>query len=146
MYIEHIKNKQKQRIYALLLKIKDYYIPSLSEQVSSLENYAEKLANNAQTFIAQDEGDDIGIVSMYCNDLETKVAFISTFGVKINYSGKNVAKELLNSALKHLNKIDFRIVNLEVNQYNERAIQFYKKNGFTVIEKRNNSYIMRLFL
>jgi len=146
MHIEHLKIKKVQRIYSVLLNIGQFYVPTLLEQVNSLENYSIKLANNAETFLAVEKGTDIGIISIYCNNLEVRKAFISTFGVDIDYSGKGISKVLLENALKFLKKIDFKILSLEVNKINYRAIGFYRKNGFSISENREKSYIMNLTL
>lgn len=146
MHIEHIKNNQFKRIYNILQKIKNYYNPVLSTQVSSIEEYSKKLEINAQTFMAWTGKADVGILSIYCNDYKNKVAFISTFGIDKIYNGKGFSRKLLNYGLNYVKRIGFSVVHLEVNKINERAISFYKKNGFYIIETRENSYIMELLL
>lgn len=144
MYIEHIN--RFERIYSILLKIENSYIPALSNQVDSIESYAKKLSENAETFILSEKKDDIGILSIYCNDVDTKIAFISTFGFYKKCKGKGFAKELLIYCLNYIKTIDFNIIDLEVNKVNERAIKFYKNNGFNIIENKISSYVMRLIL
>lgn len=146
MNIEHIVNNQFERIYSILLRIGDFYNPSLSNQVNSIELYSKKLSINAQTFMASDNEFDIGILSIYCNDYKNKIAYISTFGFDRLYNGKGFSKELLNYGLSYVERIGFSIVRLEVSKMNERAIAFYKKNKFYITETREDSYIMELLL
>ncbi len=145
-YIEHIVNNQFERIFNILSKISNYYKPSLLNQIDSLESYVKKLSMNAQTFILVNDDLDIGILSIYCNDHENKIAFISTFGIDKIYNGKGLSKELLNYGLIYIERIGLNKVHLEVSRVNKRAITFYKKNQFYIIETRENSYMMELLL
>lgn len=146
MYIEHINNNRFERIYNILLKIRDYYNPVLSKQVNSIEEYSKKLAINAQTFMILYNEIDIGILSIYCNDYKNKIAFISTFGIDKIHNDKGFSKELLSYGLCYIERIGFGIVRLEVSKMNKRAIAFYKKNRFYIIENREYSWIMELML
>ena len=146
MNIEHIEMNQFKRIYSILLNIESYYIPKLSEQVNNIGNYAKKLAINAETFILLDNGKDIGILSVYCNDIKKNIAYITTLGIHGDYNGKGFSNELLNYVLNYIKMIGFHFINLEVNKSNKRAIQFYEKNKFYIIEQKINSNVMQFLL
>lgn len=146
MNIEHIPRGDFRRINNILEKVGQYYIPSLEKQVPSIQEYSKKLAEHANTFLILDNEKDIGILSVYCNDFKNKTAFISTFGIDRRYNGLGYAKELLDFVINYLISINFFILKLEVNKLNKRAIQFYKKNRFSIIETRADSYLMQLKL
>ncbi|MFN8005649.1 MAG: ribosomal protein S18-alanine N-acetyltransferase [Terriglobia bacterium] len=56
------------------------------------------------------------------------------------FLSKGVGQELLNTCLDLSEKLRFPRVLLEVRQSNERAIRFYKKNGFQKIGERKDYY------
>lgn len=54
------------------------------------------------------------------------------------YRKKGIATKLIEYAVNQFN--DLKTIMLEVNENNSNAISLYKKNGFEVINKRNNYY------
>lgn len=55
-----------------------------------------------------------------------------------NYQRQGIATTLLNDMISNLNGVVN--ITLEVNETNEKAINFYQKNGFEVVSKREKYY------
>ena len=65
-------------------------------------------------------------------------AEINYIWVNSDYQRQGIATELLNNMFIGLK--DVVNVTLEVNEKNIKAINFYKKNGFKIVSKRQNYY------
>lgn len=146
MIIEHIDTQAYARVYALLKKIGKYYTPSLDTQIKNLDNYVKKIVIYSDIFIAIDNTNDIGLLSIYCNNDTAKKAFISTIGVDANYNGQGIAQNLLDLVITHVKNQNFLTIELEVYKQNFRAIAFYQKNGFVTSKNNNTSIFMELKL
>jgi ribosomal-protein-alanine N-acetyltransferase len=85
--------------------------------------------------------------------LQTNKTKILMLSVDPKYQRQKIGKNLLNEFLKVTTKEKIKIIELEVRTDNKKAIKFYEKNGFKIIEKINkfyqdgkNAYTMRLYL
>ena len=81
---------------------------------------------------------------------KTKILMIS---VEPRYQRQKIGESLLNEFIKITTKENIDVVELEVRTDNKKAIKFYEKNGFKIIQKINkfyqndeNAYTMRLYL
>lgn len=108
----------------------DLFVPDLNLQVESLYVYVDKLKKNATIIEAYDDGTLVGLVAIYLNNYETKIAFISSILVSAEYQGKRIARTLLKMAIKAAVLKKFAILKLEVFNNNDKAINLYKKLGF----------------
>ena len=55
-----------------------------------------------------------------------------------SYQRQGIATKLLNNMFNNLENVIN--ITLEVNENNNKAINFYKKNGFEIVSKRANYY------
>ncbi len=84
--------------------------------------------NKSWVFIAEDNETAIGyIYSRICEDCYIYV--IEELLVKDEYRGQGVGKELLNKAVEVGKQYEYPI-RVEVFDWNSKAIDFYKKQGF----------------
>ena len=81
---------------------------------------------------------------------KTKILMIS---VEPRYQRQKIGESLLNEFIKITTKENIEVIELEVRTDNKKAIKFYEKNGFKIIQKINkfyqndeNAYTMRLYL
>lgn len=146
MIFNKIERNSFARVFNLLSRIENEYIPPLTEQIQNMEVYIRKIVTYADTFIAIEGNYDVGILSIYCNDTLNKKAFITTIGIDSKYKRQGIAKQLLLMAIKYVKQNKFKAIELEVNKTNLIAIYFYKKNGFLINEESTNSYFMELKL
>ena len=81
---------------------------------------------------------------------KTKILMIS---VEPRYQRQKIGESLLNEFIKITTKENIEAIELEVRTDNKKAIKFYEKNGFKIIQKiykfyqnDENAYTMRLYL
>ena len=134
----------KNRIADFLLKTNELYIPHTTDLVKSLDEYAEKLSLNADSFFLCDAHKDVGYCALYAN--KPDMAFISTIGVMKDYQSKGMGGALLNAAISFAKEKGFSRIALEVDPSNIVAITFYQRHGFVEIERRGRMVYMELRL
>lgn len=110
----------------------------------NIEDYVEKIKNRAINYIYEENGKDIGLISFYANDLESKTAYISLIFVLNDFKGKGVSIALINKCIETCCLLGMKQIKLEVSKENFRAINFYKYNNFELTnECTANTFYMR---
>lgn len=101
--------------------------------VTLRDNYKAltKKWNAAADFLAAYNGEHLGYVIFYANNIATATAYISMIAVHPLYQNKRIGNRLLLSAEEIAKERGMRRVELEVRSDNEKAIAFYNRNGFT---------------
>lgn len=111
--------------------------------IYDIKEYSQKLHQCAETyFLINKNNEYIGMCSIYVNDYENKVLYISTISLKKEYLSKGFGQILLNHILKLKDDYKMNFIKLEVKKNNQKAFNFYKKNGFHIFEEKSCSYIM----
>lgn len=105
------------------------FVPPLSGRVK-INDYAQKIANNATQFEAWSGGTLIGLVAAYCNDIESGVAFVTNVSVLREWAGKGIISKLISQCIEHAKKFGMWQISLEVEDGNMPAIKLYEKYGF----------------
>ncbi len=143
--IYKIKSAAIENIEEHLEKTKNNFVPLLDTTVN-INKYSCKLFKYSQTFEAWNNEELIGLIAAYVNDYKTKIVYISNVSVLLEYSGRNIAKKLLENCIEFSKYQQFKEIRLEVNKENLRAIRFYEKNNFMKISENNNSIILKIIL
>lgn len=129
----------RDKIDALIMFInkidKDFPIP-VSEKVDIIE-YVRKLSENGTIYIAEHEMEIIGLCAGYMNDLQNNKAYISILGVDSSFRKKGIAKELVNHFIDKAYNSNMKKLFLETHKENISALNFYKKNGFIILDNCN---------
>ncbi len=120
--------------------------PPLESYIDDVDEYIEKILSNAERLESWEDKELAGLVAVYCNDFKTHEAFITMVSVMTKYSGKGIAKELLNRTIEYCKSIDFKKIKLEVRKDNSRAIKIYEKFGFREYEQREKTIMMEFSL
>lgn len=115
------------------------FVPTLSERVA-IPDYARKIASKATRFEAWSNGTLVGLVAVYCNDREARIAHITSVSVMKAWTGKGIAARLTNQCVEHAKAAGMRQIGLEVAATNMPAIKLYEKSGF-VADKLNEPFI-----
>lgn len=134
--------KTKEEVFSILLKFDNCFLPSLTNTITDLSTYTEKLFLNANIICVTNNKEIIGFVAFYSNDEIDKIGYITLIAVLPNYTGKGFGKMLLNKCIEKCKQNNMKKLKLEVNKNNYNAIKFYKKNGFKAIQENQNSYYM----
>lgn len=103
--------------------------PPLSERISDLDLYAEKLRRNAIVYVAKDV-EVFGLVAFYANDGSTRIAYLTQIAVQPNAQTRKIGKTLLDLCIEVSKSKGMTEIRLEVHNHNCRAIRFYERNGF----------------
>lgn len=142
--VEYQLNKASVVEIAEFLKKSDAdFVPLLSSRVE-ISDYANKIASKATRFEAWSGGKLIGLVAAYCNDLEKRIAFITSVNVLREWTGKGIAAKLMKQLVEHAKASGMHQISLEVACNNVPAIRLYEKNGF--IEGRVNGAFVTMYL
>ena len=132
---------ESNRIHKYLEEINLQFKEELN--ISNITEYARKLNENAEIyFLINDAHEDIGMCAIYANDNKNKIIYISSISIKKEYISKGLGQYLLNYVFKL--KYDYKMnhIKLEVKKNNQKAISFYRKNGFIITEEKSESYLM----
>ena len=116
-----------------------HFVPRLSAGVN-IGDYAKKIAKQATRFEAWADGSLVGLVAAYCNDQETRVAYLTNMSVSREWMGKGVAACLLSQCCKHAAASGMRQIRLEVAEENTPATKLYEKCGF-VADGANGPFV-----
>jgi ribosomal protein S18 acetylase RimI-like enzyme len=112
-----IRDKPREKVKAIeciLQPISPHFIPPLESKVD-ISVYSEKLATKSTIVFAIDSNDNkiAGLIAFYCNNNDTKEAYISVLGVLPAYRGKGIGKQLIIKTLKYIKELNFKKVKLE---------------------------------
>ena len=100
--------------------------PPIDTQVSSVEEYANKIINNAVIFEAWISNKLVGLIAAYFNNYETKIGFITSVVILPEYQKQGIAKTLLKNVLVFAKENNFSIIKLEVMMSVRRYRQLLK--------------------
>lgn len=143
-----VKLYDKIDIYSAILSLAEYMHDQRNNTPDRLKMLAEKYYSSGVCFCAKTESDIIGICAFYCNDFDTKTAFLSTIIIDAKQQGAGVGGGLLKCAKEYCLDQGMYYFRLEVANDNYPAIHFYEKNGFVLECKKDrySSYICQLML
>lgn len=105
----------------------------------------KKIAKNAIVIYVVDF-DVVGYVAFYANDLESRQAFVSLIAVKPEEQNAGIGRKLLEESIKVSRLCGMKKMCLKVDKDNEKAIKFYKSNGFKYLNEDKSQYLMFKFL
>jgi ribosomal protein S18 acetylase RimI-like enzyme len=119
------------------------FVPPLSGRVE-VDAYAHKIVSKADRFEAWADGELVGLIAAYCNDVEHSIAFITSVSVRREWQGRGLASQLLQRCIGHVATSGFKRVELEVDRANSSAIKLYEGTGFKVDKVTDSSMMMFL--
>jgi len=130
-----------------LLKTVDnsFFNEPLSHRVD-LAIYAKKLAHNAAHFSCFENSELIGVFCCYMNDLVSKTAYISIGCICPAFQGKGIGHKLTKMCEDEAINKGFRFIECEIHNQNIPVIKMYKKMGYCIARKENESFFMRKYL
>jgi hypothetical protein len=117
----------------------DGFVPPLSHRVE-INDYAEKIVSKTTRFEAWSGDKLVGLLAVYCNDLERCIAFITSVSVLNECKGGGIALDLMQRCIAHVKVLGMRQISLEVARDNLPAIGLYVKSGF-VTDGMNSSVV-----
>lgn len=134
------KIREEKRIADFLGTCDKDFMPILSQRID-IGSYAKKLSQYAQVYCLVSEKQIFGMCAIYLNNgIE---AFITSFNVTQQFQNQGYGKILMQHVLHEAKQQNYKIIILEVDKNNEKAILFYKKNSFVVEEEHENWLVMK---
>jgi len=106
----------------------------------SIVDYVDKLLNNANIIVHIENNQLVGVMAYYANN--AAYGFLTLALINENYQGKGIGKRLLQYSINDLQFKKIKIFKLEVLKSNEKAIQFYKKLNFNIVQEKSEFFIM----
>lgn len=144
--VEYLSNKATEAEIADHLSRCDAdFVPPLSSRVE-INDYAQKITSKATRFEAWSGGMLVGLVANYCNDQESRIAYITSVSVLREWMCKGIAANLIKQCIKHAEMSGMRQINLDVASDNAPAIKLYEKIGFVVCKVKAPFASMSLYL
>ena len=122
------KNPECIKLVRRQLHINRDFLP-LSD--SEIEGYLSKIDSLSIFNKYYIENNLAGFVSFYCNNEESKEAFITLVLVDESYRGMSIAQKLIIKVIDIIKEQGFLKCNLEVKADNVNAIKLYSKIGFS---------------
>ena len=119
------------QINAHLLCCDADFVPPLTDRVEIID-YARRIVSKATRFEAWSGNMLIGLVAAYCNDQETRIAYITSVSVLREWTKRGIAACLMKQCIDYAEKIGMRHISLDVAVDNTQAIKLYEKFGFVV--------------
>ncbi len=103
------------------------------------EAFEKELDNPISRAIVLKDG--FSLVGFYVAWIIADEIELASIAVDSQFRGKGFAQILIDDLVEYALKIASKTIFLEVRESNERAISFYKKNGFKYLSTRKSYYI-----
>jgi diamine N-acetyltransferase len=112
----------------------------------SLDMLESQLEKGHTFLLAEENGEELGFAGFELNYTEGKKAKLHKIYLLPTAQGKGVGKGLIFEVADRARKADQKSLLLNVNKYNQKAIDFYSRIGFIEIYKEvidiGNGYVM----
>lgn len=132
-------------VLALLNKCENSFDPPLSQNIPyTLSDYAKRLSDFAWFILCVENEEIIGFTAYYLNQ-EGCFAYIPQIWVSDQHQRKGIGASMLEMLIKEAPSY-VNAIRLEVRKNNEKAVSFYSKIGFAVIEEKGNKLLLEKLL
>lgn len=128
-----LNDSNYDQIVLYLKKTDDIYPVPMSSRVN-IEEHAKKLLCLGVVFAAMDGNDIVGILLGYANDYEAGRAYCGTLGIQPEYQGQKLGAKLLATFEEFAKNRNMTFVGLHAHRDNTGALNFYKRNGFSLTQ------------
>ena len=117
-------------IKSIIASFNSEFTVPLKLRVGNLDDYSEKLKNNAKFITINNDEGVIGFVAYYINSPDKIQAYISQIAVINRFRSKGIGKKLIEYVIDDIRNTGFKQIKLEVDKENKPAIQLYNRYGF----------------
>lgn len=120
----------------------DHLFPIPLSEKCDLPLYCEKILNNGIFIVASHQGQIVGLLGGYANDLATKSAYISLVAVLPEFQNQSIAQRLIHTFFDICEKRNMKKVFLHTHSKNYAAQHMYEKLGFERAESERPDDIL----
>lgn len=117
-------------------------LKSLRDGLIDKREYARKIVENGNLLLLKDEDWVVAFCSFYCNDLQSRTAFLSLIAVKSNVEKRGYGSKILEECERYCRSQGMKYLQLEVYSDNKNAVAFYKKNKFEIIKSNKEKLLL----
>jgi 2-polyprenyl-3-methyl-5-hydroxy-6-metoxy-1,4-benzoquinol methylase len=139
-----MNNSTKKHIINHLNACNNSFIPNLDSYVD-INSYSRKIYSKSTRFEHFENNKLIGLVASYQNPIERE-AFITNVSVIPSFQKKGISYSLLSKCISYYKDKKYKLIALEVNNKNWKAVNFYEKNKFKIVRIIKNKIVMELKL
>jgi ribosomal protein S18 acetylase RimI-like enzyme len=113
------------------------YDSTLQRSAESWREQADSTASGSDraTFIAFSDDAPIGIAALYRDKDKAELGELLQLWVSPEYRGVSVARDLMDTIFQWAKENNFRKVKAGITKANSRALKFYFKYGFSILEE-----------
>lgn len=122
----------------------EIFLPAPLSARVSIDQFIEKLKKLATVLTLRVNFQIAGACFFYLYDADSDTAFITYIAVLPEFWGKGYAKKLLQQTMEMAIAKNKTRIRLEVARENQRAINFYTRHGFEIVEANGDALIMEL--
>ncbi len=119
-----------------LFEIQDFVLLS-NDKMTKEQFFDEFVRDTRKYFVALLDSNPVGYIGLYIYDDDLNIIQIA---VEKEFQNRGIGGVLLERAKKFAKELNKKSLSLEVDEKNEIAQNFYKKNGFVVANVRKNYY------
>ena len=98
--------------------------------------------NENVIFLAESDNEVIGFISVEVHRDEHEYIYLDDFSVSDKYRGNGIGNALLKEAEEYGKSVKVTASLLHVEKTNERAFNFYKRNGYDIFEEQDNRLLL----
>lgn len=122
------------------------FLPNKLSELVDLDDYSKKLIRFADVAVSFINEEPAGMLAMYANDLNTRVAFISMLSVSPNYRCRGVGTSLISESIERAQIFRMSSITLKVKPDNTEALGLYKSFGFRLVDVLPDRILMKIDL
>lgn len=140
----HYKNKDCIDLVVKELNDNPTFLPFTGDERTG---FFLKIDQNAEFLKYYCDEDLAGFIACYCNNYDSRRAFISLVLIDKLYRGKGISKKIFAQLFTLLKEKKFKSCSLEVRRDNLNALNLYKSLGFEIVESSGpHSITMNILL
>lgn len=130
------KSTDRQLLISDFIKKYEYLLPDPYSIHVDIDEYSRKLNEHGVVFLAQNDGEVIGLICGYINDFNTYNAYLQIIIVRQTSQNLGCGSALIRAFIeKAVNEYKEGTVFLNVDKSNRHAYEVYKHIGFVESER-----------
>ncbi len=119
---------EPQDMADFIRKLDHEFVPTLKARDIDINAYVEKIFRQGNAVFALYREKLVGLVTFYCNDMETRMAYLSWTGVDPEYRGQKISIQLISKCLEKSKEAGMFRLNVDTWDTNEKMIGIYQKH------------------
>ena len=122
---------RKEKLIAFLEKI-DAQLPTPLSSRVDLNTYADKVLTHGKVLAVEENNRIVSALLFYCNDRESRNAYITLLGTLAGHEGKGLGRKLMREMETVARQENMKRIFLDTEKGNSHAIAFYSRCGYLI--------------